>query len=395
MSKLKIQNHNSKVKNKKLRKLKNAKEKRQFIEKKLGVSLENTGKFSFDEKVVSKKNCENLIGAAQVPLGIAGPLLITHHISPITHNYYIPLATTEGALAASVNRGCKAIKSAGGAVVFAEKKGATRGPIFETSGISESIKFKNWLEENFEQIAKASEKTSSHLKFLKQDITIVGRNVFARFYFDTQDAMGMNMVTIATQKIAELIQRQTGIKCLSVAGNFDIDKKPAWINFINNRGFKAWAEVVLPKKTVEKVLKTTPQKIFDTWLAKCMIGSAISGSIGFNAHYANIIAAIFVAAGQDPAHAVEGSLGITTIKVLPKGNLYFSVYLPALMVGTVGGGTGLSTQKEALEILEVAGGDNGKNAQKLAELTAGAVLAGELSLLASLAEKSLARAHKK
>lgn len=386
----------------KLRDFNTVRERREFLEKKLGISLRNVGHFTVDEKVALKKNCENMIGASQVPLGVAGPLKLRHLTPDVKEkkrlafkSYYVPLATTEGALVASVNRGCKATRLVGGATVFAERVGATRGPVFKTAGVSESIEFRRWLEENFDRIATAAENTSSHLKLLKQDVKIIGKNVFVRFYFDTQDAMGMNMVTIATQKIVELIEKETGTRCLSVAGNFDIDKKPAWMNFINNRGFKAWAEVVLPQKVVREVLKVKPKALHDTWLAKCMIGSAMSGSLGFNAHYANIVAALFIAAGQDPAHVVEGSLGVTTTNILSNDDLYFSVYLPALMVGTVGGGTRLATQKEALEMLGVVGGDNGKNAQRLAEIVAGAVLAGELSLLASEAEGSLARAHKK
>jgi hydroxymethylglutaryl-CoA reductase (NADPH) len=201
--------------------------------------------------------------------------------------------------------------------------------------------------------------------------------------------MGMNMATIATDKIAELIEEEVGVKCISVAGNFDIDKKPAWINFINNRGFKVWAEVIVSKQTVKSVLKTTPEGIFEVWLAKCMLGSAMSGSLGFNAHYANIVAAFFAATGQDIAHTVEGSMGITTAKVLKNGDLYFSVYLPAVMLGTVGGGTNLATQKEAISIT------GAKKSAELAEVLGGAVLAGELSLLSSLEEGSLAKAHQK
>ena len=152
------------------------------------------------------------------------------------------------------------------------------------------------------------------------------------------------------------------------------------------------AEVLVPKAIVSSVLKTTPYKIEEVWKAKCMIGSALSGSLGFNAHFANVIAALFIATGQDPAHVVEGSNGITTIEVTKNGDLYCSVYLPSLMVGTVGGGTGLSTQKEGLSIMSVSG--TGK-VEEFAGIVAGAVLAGEISLLASLAEGSLARAHQK
>ena len=184
---------------------------------------------------------------------------------------------------------------------------------------------------------------------------------------------------------------------VSVAGNYDVDKKPSWLNSIEGRGHKAWAEVMLPSSVLRSVLKITASKLYEVWLAKCMIGSAMSGSMGYNAHFANIIAALFLATGQDPGHVGECSVGITTMEVVDKSDLYISIYLPDLMVGTVGGGTGLATQKEALSILGVSGGspsgEDGKNAQKFAEIIAGAVLAGEISLLASLSEGTLSKTH--
>ena len=179
------------------------------------------------------------------------------------------------------------------------------------------------------------------------------------------------------------------VKCLSVSGNFCIDKKPAWLNFISGRGRRVWAEVILKKEIVKNVLKTTPEKFFEVWLAKCMIGSAMSGSLGFNAHFTNVVAAFFASTGQDLAHVVEGSMGITTSKVLKNGDLYVSVYLPAVMIGTVGGGTKLKTKQEGLSII------GAKTSLELAEVLGGAVLAGEISLLASLAEGTLAKTHEK
>ena len=219
-------------------------------------------------------------------------------------------------------------------------------------------------------------------------VRAVAHYLFVRFSFDTGDAMGMNMVTIATDAVSKLIEKETGATCLSVAGNFDVDKKPAWLNVINNRGMVVWAECVIKKEIVAEVLKTNAEKVFEVWLSKCMVGSAMSGSLGFNAQFANVIAAIFIAAGQDPAHVVEGSTGITTVKALSGGDLYVSVYLPSLLVGTVGGGTNLATQKEALELLGVVG-----KTGAFAEIVGSAVLAGEISLLASLSEGSLAGAH--
>ena len=360
-----------------------AKERRKALEKELSVDLKNIGSFSFDESIVSAKNCENMIGAVQVPIGIAGPLRIK------SRDYYIPLATTEGALVASINRGCKAITESGGAIVDSHRVGATRGPVFKVKNLVESDRLYRFLKERLKDLQNVASQTSHHIKLEKLMTRGVGRYRFVRFVFDCQDAMGMNMATIASQALVAYIEQETGVTCLALAGNFDIDKKPAWLNFIENRGTKAWAEVTVPERVLKNVLKTTAQKVYDVWLAKCMIGSAISGSMGFNAQFANVTAAVFLATGQDVGHVGEASMGITTAEIIGCEDLYMNVCLPDLMVGTVGGGTGLSTQKEALAIIGV------DTSQKLAEVIAGAVLAGELSLLSSLEEGTLSRAHRR
>lgn len=369
-----------------LKDFKSTKERREYIEKSLKIKLDNISKAHVDdEKTI---HCENLIGSTTLPLGVAGPISIKNEELKI-NSYYIPLATTEGALVASISRGCKAINLSGGAIAVIENVGTTRGPVFETAGLAESFKFKKWLDENFDLIKNEAEKTSSHLKLKKLGIRIAGTYVYVRFYFDTREAMGMNMATIATEKISQLIQKNTDVKCLAVSGNFCIDKKPAWLNFIAGRGKKVSAEVILKKEVMKETLKTTPEKFFEVWLAKCMIGSAMSGSLGFNAHFANIVAAFYAATGQDLAHVVEGSMGMTTSKVLKNGDLYVSVYLPAVMIGTIGGGTKLKTKQEALSII------GAKSSMELAEVLGGAVLAGEISLLASLSEGTLAETHQK
>ena len=367
------------MKSKSLRDFPSAKSRRQFLEKKLKIKLDHVGKFTFIEESVTGRNIENLIGATQIPLGVAGPIM----------NHFIPLATTEGALVASVSRGCKAITESGGTYVEVELVGTTRGPVFKTQGIEHGIKIKKWIEKNFKQLAQQAEKTSSHLKLLKIDAQILGKNLYLRFYYDTGDAMGMNMVTIATEAAVKLIEQKTKAECIALAGNFDIDKKPAYLNFILGRGKKVWAEAILPQRIVKEILKTTPEKITEIVEKKCHLGSIMSGSLGFNSHFANIIAAIFTATGQDLAHVVEGSLGITTAEVLPNKDLYFSIYLPSLMCGTVGGGTHLPTQQEALKIMNV------KDVLEYSQVVGAAVLAGELSLISSLAEGTLASAHKK
>ena len=359
-----------------LRNFSGAQERRQFLEKKLAIKLEEIAKIGYNGNEV---HCENLIGGTTFPLGVAGPL----------NGHFIPLATTEGVLVASVNRGCKAIELSDGAEIAIETVGTTRGPVFETAGIKESLKFEQWLNDNFDNLKKEAEKTSSHLRLKKLEARITGRYVYVRFYYDTAEAMGMNMVTIATDAINKLIETKTGIKCLAVSGNFCIDKKPAWLNFISGRGRRVWAEAIIKRQVIESILKTTAKKIYQVWLAKCLIGSAMSGSLGFNSHYANIVAAFFAATGQDLAHVAEGSQGITVTELLDDGDLYFSVYLPSVMLGTVGGGTKLKIKKEAIAITAV------KNTDELAKVLGGAVLAGELSLLSSLSEGSLVKAHKK
>lgn len=368
-----------------LRNLKTVSDRRKALEKESSISLKNIGSFTLDEFVASTRNCENMIGVAQIPIGIAGPVRISD-IRNRKSDIYFPLATTEGALVASVNRGCKAITESGGAMVDSYKVGATRGPVFKVKNLIENDRLNTFLDDHFDDFKKIAAKTSHHLKLKKFMARGVGKYRFVRFAFDTTDAMGMNMVTIATEAIVRFIEEKTGIPSLALAGNFDIDKKPAWLNVIENRGFKAWAEVTLPKKVLGTILKTTAEKMYEVWIAKCMIGSAMTGSMGFNAQYANIIAAMFLATGQDLGHVGEGSMGITTCEVNGE-DLYVSVYLPDLMVGTVGGGTGLATQKEALSII------GAKNSNEFAQVIAGAVLAGEVSLLASLSEGTLARAH--
>lgn len=376
-----------------LRNYESIEKRRRALEKKLNIKLSNIGFYPSNIKQAAVKNCENMIGVVQLPLGIAGPLKIFgQHVEG---GFYVPLATTEGALVASVNRGCKAISLSGGARTFCESVGTTRGPVFKTRSLKDSFKFKDWLLKNFQKIKKAAQTTSSHLRLLEIHPQVVGNNVFVRFVYDTQDAMGMNMVTIATTKVTSMIQKKTGIKCSSISGNFCTDKKCAWLNFICGRGKKVWAQAVLKKEVVSKTLKTDMVTLHEVVYKKTLLGSALSGSLGFNGHYANIIAAIFAATGQDLAHVVEGSQGITTTEVLSDDKIIFSVYLPDLMIGTVGGGTNLGSFAEALEILGVFGGNQGKNSLKFAEIIAGAVLAGELSLFASLAEGSLARAHKR
>lgn len=375
-----------------LRDLKSIEERREHIEKEKGVKLDALSVYPKDLAKAASGNCENMIGAVHVPLGIAGPLRIFGVFA--TGDYYIPLATTEGALVASVNRGCKAITVAGGAKVATHYVGMTRGPVFATESLAQSLALKEWVHTHMKKLRSIASLTSSHIALTDCFIRVIGKNVYIRFYYDTQDAMGMNMATYTTDVLVAAIETETKARCVSLAGNFDTDKKPSWLNSLLGRGRQVWAETVVPEHILKSVLKTTSKALHEVHIKKCFVGSIMSGSIGFNAHAGNAFAALFLACGQDVAHVSEGSVGVTSTDVVSDG-LYITVCLPDVAVGTVGGGTGMPAQSQALSILGCEGGNKGRNAAKFAEILGGVVLASELSLLASLSEGSLAASHRK
>jgi len=366
---------------------------RRYIEKVSGVSLDKVGSFSIDIDRVARKNCENMIGAVQVPVGVAGPLLVSGEYA--SGEFYLPLATTEGALVASVNRGCGAITRAGGAQARILRDGMTRAPVFATRSVAHAREVAEWVASHREEIAQAAEATTSHGKFLDVVTTVVGTNVFVRIEFDTKDAMGMNMVTIGSEKAADLISSATGARLIALSGNLCTDKKPAAVNVVRGRGRSVSAGVFLDDALIASVFKTDARTMAEVNMRKNLLGSAAAGSLGFNAQAANVVAAVFIACGQDPAHVTEGSMGFTTVDQA-EGGLYVAVTLPDLPGGTGGGGTGVGTQAECLALLGVAGGGNppGAHARKFAEILAAGVLAGELSLMGALAAQHLARAHK-
>ncbi|MCI5867881.1 MAG: hydroxymethylglutaryl-CoA reductase (NADPH) [Methanosphaera sp.] len=364
---------------------------REFIENESGVKLEHISKYSIDMTDTAKKNIENPIGTVQIPVGVVGPLVVNCDDDEDI-NTYVPMATTEGALLASVNRGCSAIRKAGGCNVSILANQMTRAPVIKTKSTKDAAKLKRWINEHFNEIKKVAETTTSHGKLLKIDpIAIVGRYAYPRFVYDSGDSMGMNMVTIATEKALEFIEGENDIDVIALSGNFCVDKKPAAVNMIEGRGKSVVAEVVIPKEIVEKTLKTTTEEIVEVNYSKNLLGSAIAGSYGYNAHFANMVAALFIATGQDPAHVTEASLGITTAEN-DDGDLYFSVTLPDLPVATVGGGTRLETASESLNLIGAKG--SGK-VERFASIVAGIVLAGELSLIGALAAGHLASAHQK
>ena len=369
---------------------------RKVIEKLTGVELKHIGHYSIDFNDVVGYNCENTIGVIQIPVGIVGPLLI--HGEYAKGYFYVPLATTEGALIASINRGCKIVTENGGVRTKVINDYMTRAPVFKFESIEEAIKFKEWIDEHFEDIKKIAESTSRFAKLLRIESYVVGNNVWLRFCFKTGDAMGMNMVTIATNEAVKyIIQNYPKAKLVALSGNLCVDKKANAINFILGRGKTVIAEAVISRKYLIEKLNVKPEDIVDINLRKNLLGSAYAHSYGYNAHFANIIAAIFIATGQDVAQIVESSMGITWCEITENGDLYFSITLPSLEIGTIGGGTRLPTQSEALKIMGVYGSGNppGTNALKFAEIIAATVLAGELNLLIAFARNELAQAHLK
>jgi hydroxymethylglutaryl-CoA reductase (NADPH) len=359
------------------------------------LEFEHIQNFSLDVESVTKRNIENMIGAVQIPLGVAGLLKVNGEYA--AGEYYIPLATTEGALVASVNRGCSVITRSGGANVRVFEDEMTRAPVFKLESLERARKFYDWVKspKTFEQMKQAAEKTTRFGKLLSVKPFVTGTYIYLRFSYDTKDAMGMNMVTIATDAVMHLIEDEFGAHPVTLSGNMCTDKKPASISAILGRGKTVVAEVTIPQEIVKETLKCTPESMFEVNYSKNLLGSARAGAMGFNAHAANIIAAVYLACGQDAAHVVEGSTAITSMELTKYEEIHCSVTLPALPVGTVGGGTGLGTQRDCLNILGVAGaGDTpGINSRKFAEIVASAVLAGEISLIGAQAAGHLARAH--
>ncbi|GBF09541.1 3-hydroxy-3-methylglutaryl-coenzyme A reductase [Aeropyrum pernix] len=367
---------------------------RLYLERLTGASLSSVASTILDFQELYGRNIENPIGAVQVPVGIAGPLRINGDYA--RGDFYIPLATTEGALVASVNRGAKAITLSGGARAKVIKDGMTRAPLLWTPSVYEAHRLAMWVEDRIEDLRSVVAGVTRHGRLQHIYPYIIGNLVWLRLSFSTGDAMGMNMVTISSDRICRYIEENYDgdAKCIALSGNMCTDKKPAAINKILGRGKYVVAEAIIKGEVVKNVLKTTPQNINLVNVTKNLLGSAAAGSHSFNAHFANIIAAIFIATGQDAAQVVESSMGYTWTEVRGE-DLYISVTLPSLEVGTVGGGTRLPTQRELLALLGVAGGGDppGSNALKLAEIIASAVLAGELNLLSAIAAGQLARAH--
>jgi hydroxymethylglutaryl-CoA reductase (NADPH) len=334
-------------------------------------------------------NIENCIGTVKIPVGIAGPLRVNGTFAK--GDYLLPLATSEAALIASYHRGAVVISKSGGCSAFLMSEGVTRSPGFAFRSISELISFSHWILLQKEFLFEVAAGTSQHGRLQDVRFAAEGNHLYLLCDFSTADAAGQNMVTIATQAICDYIVQNTPVQpeYWFVEANASGDKKASSQSFTTVRGKKVSVEVVIPEKIIKKFLHTSTERIVDYWRMSAL-GGVMTGTIGVQGHYANGLAALFIACGQDAACVSEAAVGITRLEKRPDNSLYASATLPNLIVGTVGGGTKLPSQKSCLEIMQLAGNGNGK---AFAEVCAGAALAGEISIIGSLAAGDFTKAH--
>lgn len=334
-------------------------------------------------------NIEALVGTVKVPVGLAGPLRING--TYLRRDMLVPLATHEAALVSSYHRGALAITDAGGCTAIMLNEGVSRAPGFVFDSVIESGAFVHWAVGQLDAFREAAESTTSHGELLDMQITVEGNHVYLIFEYATGDAAGQNMVTIATQAVCNHILQHTPVlpRRAYVEANLSGDKKASALSYMRVRGKKVTCEVRVPADVLRARLSTTAEEMTEYWRVSA-IGGVLSGTIGVQGHYANGLAALFLACGQDVACVSEAAVGVTRFEELPDGALYAAVTLPNLIVGTVGGGTGLPSQRACLEIVGLSGSGH---AFAFAELCAGIALAGELSIIAALASGDFTRAH--
>lgn len=369
---------------------------RRLLERQGASSLEGLPFHGYDYTAVQGACCENVVGFLPVPVGIAGPLLLDGR------QFLVPMATTEGCLVASTNRGCRALSMSGGAFSSVVQDGMTRGPVVKLPTAQQAAEVMRWLQdpEHFAQLKVAFDGTSRFARLQKLHTSIAARYLFIRFVSVTGDAMGMNMLSkgaeVALLKLQEVFP---ALQVISVSGNYCTDKKPTALNWIEGRGKSVVCEATVPARVVREVLKTDVLSLIEVNISKNLVGSAMAGSVGgFNAQAANIVTAIFIATGQDPAQNVTSSNCLTLVEACGAAgqDLYISCTMPSIEIGTVGGGTVLQPQGTMLELLGVRGSsieEPGAHACTLARVVCATVLAGELSLLSALAAGHLVKSH--
>jgi hydroxymethylglutaryl-CoA reductase (NADPH) len=362
---------------------------RRWVEEHTGARLAHVGSYSIDSERMRGK-IENPIGAVQMPVGVAGPLhVLGEHARGI---FYVPLATTEGALVRSYERGMVALTRSGGARVRLWMDENRVAPMFALDGVEEARDFARWVLAHVEEIRAEAEATTRHGKLLRLECHPIGREVIVDFRYHTGDAQGMNMAVKATDRACRWILERSPAREYLVFSGFDSEKRASGALFFGGKGKKVTAGARLPARAVRAYLHATPERLVALW-RRTLLGHVQAGALGYNGHYANGLAALFIACGQDVANVANSAVGITSFEVLEGGDLYASVTLPSLSVATVGGGTALGTSRECLEMLGCAGDGAEGGAAKLAEIAAATVLAGELSMGGAIASGEFVDAH--
>lgn len=369
---------------------------REAVQRITGRSLTGLPLEGFDYNSILGQCCEMPVGYVQIPVGIAGPLLLDGR------EYSVPMATTEGCLVASTNRGCKAIHLSGGAFSVLMKDAMSRAPVVKFPSVRRAALAMFYLQDpaHFKRLSRIFDKSSRFARLQSITCSISGRNLYPRFACGTGDAMGMNMVSKGVQNVLEFVKTKfPDMVVIGISGNCCSDKKASAINWIQGRGKHVVCEALIKGEIVKNVLKTSVEALVELHVLKNLTGSAMAGSLGgFNAHASNIVSAVFIATGQDPAQNVESSHCITQFEA-EGDDLHISVSMPCIEVGTVGGGTQLASQSACLNLLGVKGSSDeeeaGSNAKQLARIIAGSVLAGELSLMSAIAAGQLVKSHMK
>lgn len=364
-----------------------AAERRAFAQAHSGAALDHVGRYSFDPGALPG-NIENFMGAAQVPIGLAGPLLINGEHAQ--GEFYVPMATTEGTLVASYNRGMRLLAECGGVKTTVVEQAMQRSPVFMFDDALQAREFGHWVEAHFTEIKVAAEATTHVGRLVRIDHYAVGPLRHLRFNFTTGDAAGQNMTGKATLAGCEWIaaHHPGGAKFL-LSGNMDTDKKHSRINMLATRGKRVVAEAVIRREVLQRIMGVDTAELF-TARQISNVGAFLAGSSNNGVHAANGLTALFIACGQDVANVAESHAGVVYNQLLPNGDYYWSITLTSLIVGTYGGGTGLATQRECLELLGCYG--TGK-ADKFAEVCAGVVLAGETSLAGAVIHGDWVTSH--
>jgi hydroxymethylglutaryl-CoA reductase (NADPH) len=364
-----------------------AERRRDFVAEHSGARLEHVGRYSFDPAMLPG-NIENFLGVAQVPIGVAGPLRI--HGEHARGEFYVPLATTEGTLVASYNRGMRVLSECGGVTTTVVGDSMQRAPAFVFADALRARQFGDWVDANLDQIRSVADATTRSGRLTHVTQHAVGPIRFLRCNYTTGDAAGQNMTGKATLAACEWIRANyPGELEYVLSGNVDTDKKHSAVNTLLTRGKRVVAEATLDRHVLADLLGVDTHTMF-RWRQVSNVGALLSGAANNGAHAANGIAALFIATGQDAANVAESHAAITYSQLLDDGNYYWSVTIPSLIVATYGGGTGLATQRECLEMLGCYGA--GKVA-KFAEIVAAVVLAGDISLSAAVLHGDWVSSH--